>query len=233
MKLLKTDGIIIKKRDHSEADRSLTLLTKKFGKININLKGIRKSKKRHLNGADFFGVSNFIFYKKGEYYTLSSFELNEAFFNLRADLKKLNISFHILEILNAILVESETRLNLYKLLLNSFRFLEKNTIPMKDYLLLGYFLTSLIKEEGIAFNIKEGLYFDIENSKIDNIPTQNKLTKIQKTIIIYLFHEKINAIVNLAPSVDEIKNIISLLENYINYHLNLKINFKDFFRRIQ
>ena len=229
MKLLKTDGIIIKKTDHSEADRSLTLFTKHFGKININIKGIRKSKKRHLNGADFFGVSNFIFYKKDEYYILSSFELNEVFFNLRTDFEKLNISFHILEILNAVLVEGETRLNLYKLLLNCFKFLEKNTTSMKNYLLLGYFLTSLIKEEGILFNIKEGLYFDIENSKIDNIPTQNKLTEIQKTIIIYLFDEKINKIVTLVPSTDEIQNIILLLENYMNYHLNLKINFKDFF----
>ncbi|UUV18751.1 DNA repair protein RecO [Fusobacteria bacterium ZRK30] len=229
MKLLKTDGIVIKKVDHSEADRALTLFTKNFGKININISGIRKSKKRHLNGADLFGISNFIFYKKDEYYILSSFELNETFFNLRKDLEKLNISFHILEILNSILVENETRTSLYKLLLNSFRFLDKNNKPTKDYLLLGYFLALLIKEEGIMFNIKDGLYFNIENSIIDNIPTSNKLTEIQKIIIIHLFDEKINDIISLDPCIDDIKNIILLLEDYMNYHLNLKINFKKYF----
>jgi len=229
MKLLKTDGIVIKKIDHSEADRSLTLFTKNFGKININISGIRKSKKRHLNGADLFGISNFIFYKKDDYYILSSFELNETFFNLRKDLEKLNISFHILEILNSILVENETRISLYKLLLNSFRFLDKNNKPIKDYLLLGYFLALLIKGEGIMFNIKDGLYFDIENSIIDNVPTSNRLTEIQKIMIIHLFDEKINDIVSLDPSIDDVKNIISLLEDYMNYHLNLKINFKEFF----
>jgi len=229
MKLLKTDGIVIKKVDHSEADRSLTLFTKNFGKININISGLRKSKKRHLNGADLFGISNFIFYKKDDYYILSSFELNETFFNLRKDLEKLNISFHILEILNSILVENETRISLYKLLLNSFRFLDKNNKPIKDYLLLGYFLALLIQGEGIMFNMKDGLYFDIENSIIDNVPTSNRLTEIQKIMIIHLFDEKINDIVSLDPSIDDIKNIISLLEDYMNYHLNLKINFKEFF----
>ncbi|MEI6857527.1 DNA repair protein RecO [Psychrilyobacter sp.] len=229
MKLLKTDGIVIKKVDHSEADRSLTLFTKNFGKININISGIRKSKKRHLNGADLFGVSNFIFYKKEDYYILSSFELNETFFDLRKDLEKLNISFHILEILNSVLVENETRIGLYKLLLNSFRFLDKNNKPIKNYLLLGYFLLLLIQGEGIMFNINDGLYFDIENSIINDLPTFNKLTEIQKIIISNLFDKKINDIVSLDPSVDDAKSIILLLEDYMNYHLNLKINFKEFF----
>lgn len=229
MKLLKTDGIVIKKVDHSEADRSLTLFTKNFGKININITGIRKSKKRHLNGADLFGISNFIFYKKDDYYILSSFELSETFFNIRKDLGKLNISFHILEILNSILVENETRTTLYKLLLNSFRFLDKNSKPIKNYLLLGYFLILLIKGEGIIFNVKDGLYFDIENSIINDIPNFNKLTEIQKIIILHLLDGKISNIISLNPSIDDIKSIISLLEDYMNYHLNLKINFKEFF----
>jgi len=229
MKLLKSDGIVIKKVDHSEADRSLTLFTKNFGRINLNIKGLRKSKKRHLNGADLFAISNFIFYKKDEYYILSSFELNETFFNLRKDLEKINISFHILEILNSILVENETRVDLYRLLLNSFRFLDKNNKPVKNYLLLGYFLALLIQKEGIMFNIKDGPYFDIENSIINNIPISRKLSEIQKIIIIHLFDEKINTIVSLDPPIDDIKKIISLLEDYINYHLNLKINFKEFF----
>lgn len=229
MKLLKSDGIVIKKVDHSEADRSLTLFTKNFGRINLNIKGLRKSKKRHLNGADLFAISNFIFYKKDEYYILSSFELNETFFNLRKDLEKINISFHILEILNSILVENETRVDLYRLLLNSFRFLDKNNKPVKNYLLLGYFLALLIQKEGIMFNIKDGSYFDIENSIINNIPISRRLSEIQKIIIIHLFDEKINTIVSLDPPIDDIKKIISLLEDYINYHLNLKINFKEFF----
>lgn len=79
------------------------------------------------------------------------------------------------------------------------------------------------------FNIKDGSYFDIENSIINNIPISRRLSEIQKIIIIHLFDEKINTIVSLDPPIDDIKKIISLLEDYINYHLNLKINFKEFF----
>ncbi len=229
MKLLKTDGIVIKKTDHSEADRSLTLFTKNFGKININVSGIRKSKKRHLNGTDFFGVSNFIFYKKDEYYILSSFELVDTFFNLRQDLEKLNISFYFLEVLNSILVENETRTKLYKLLLSSLKFLDKNREPIRNYILLSYFLIFLIVEEGIIFDIKMGEYFDIENSKFSDNKTPYKLNELEKTVINYLFDKKIDDIIKLDPSIDHIKKVILLLETYINYHLNLKINFKEFF----
>ncbi|HAS79885.1 MAG TPA: hypothetical protein DCR90_03140, partial [Fusobacteriaceae bacterium] len=64
---------------------------------------------------------------------------------------------------------------------------------------------------------------------INNIPISRRLSEIQKIIIIHLFDEKINTIVSLDPPIDDIKKIISLLEDYINYHLNLKINFKEFF----
>ena len=41
--------------------------------------------------------------------------------------------------------------------------------------------------------------------------------------------KKIDEIVELSPTIDQIKKVILLLETYINYHLNLKINFKRFF----
>ena len=229
MKLLKTDGVVIKKVDHSEADRSLTIFTKYYGLININIKGIRKSKKRHLNGADFFSVSNFIFYKKEEYYILSSFELTETFMDIRQDLDKINISFYILEVINSILVENETRVNLFKLLVNSFKFLDKNKLPIKNYLLICYFLITLINEEGISFQIKKGNYFDIENSIISTTVAPYKLTKLEKKIIIHLLNKEISIIQSFKPSTTEIKKLISVLEIYINYHLNTKINFKKFF----
>ena len=177
----------------------------------------------------FFSISNFIFYKKEEYYILSSFELTETFMYIRQNLDKINISFYILEVINSILVENETRVNLFKLLVNSFKFLDKNKILIKDYLLVCYFLIILIKEEGVSFQIKEGSYFDIENSIISNTVTPYKLTVLEKKIIIHLLNKEISLIQSLKPSITEIKKIISVLEIYINYHLNTKINFKKFF----
>ena len=45
----------------------------------------------------------------------------------------------------------------------------------------------------------------------------------------FTFDEKINDIISLDPCIDDIINIILLLEDYMNYHLNLKINFKKYF----
>ena len=113
--------------------------------------------------------------------------------------------------------------------MSSFKFLDKNTVPLKDCLLISYFLVLLIEEEGISFYVKDGVYFDIENSVISEDKTLYKLTKLEKEMICNLFSKKIDEIVELSPTIDQIKKVILLLETYINYHLNLKINFKRFF----
>ena len=46
MKIIKTEGIILKKKEINEADVIITIFTKNFGKIDSIIHGIRKSKKR-------------------------------------------------------------------------------------------------------------------------------------------------------------------------------------------
>ena len=46
MKFIKTKGLIIKKVDFGEGDRIITVFSENFGKIDLLVRGIRKSKKR-------------------------------------------------------------------------------------------------------------------------------------------------------------------------------------------
>lgn len=229
MKLIRTEGIVIRKTDHSESDRSIVLFTKNLGRISVNVKGIRKSKKRHLSGADLLGVSTFILYKKDEYYTLSSFELIKSFDSIKEDLEKSNLAFHILSILNSILVENETQSSLYKLLINALSFMDKSSSKVKNLLLLSYFITNIIHGEGLIFQLSNGLYLDIETSRFVETKTPFKFSNFEKTILILLLDRKIHEIMKLSPNIEDIKNIINLLETYINYHLNTKIRFVNFF----
>ena len=46
MKFIETKGLIIKKVDFGEGDRIITVFSENFGKIDLLVRGIRKSKKR-------------------------------------------------------------------------------------------------------------------------------------------------------------------------------------------
>ncbi|MGL5663321.1 MAG: DNA repair protein RecO, partial [Cetobacterium sp.] len=74
MKFIKTKGLIIKKVDFGEGDRIITVFSENFGKIDLLVKGIRKSKKRDQSSVDLLTLSNFTFYKKGDNFILNTID---------------------------------------------------------------------------------------------------------------------------------------------------------------
>ena len=94
----------------------------------------------------------------------------------------------------------------------------------KNYLLILYFLDTIIKEEGIS--IEEST--DIEELQIE---VQEK-RKIEiddnvKKILQYLFEDNLKVVINDEKyKIDYIKKAILVLENYINFNLDTNINAK-------
>ena len=94
----------------------------------------------------------------------------------------------------------------------------------KNYLLILYFLYTIIKEEGIS--IEEST--DIEELQIE---VQEK-RKIEiddnvKKILQYLFEDNLKVVINDEKyKINYIKKAILVLENYINFNLDTNINAK-------
>lgn len=86
--LIKIEGIIINKRDINDFDRIVTVFTGSFGKIDVLLKGIRKSRKRDKIGADILSLSRMVVYKKENSYVGSTVECIKSYENIRTDMKK-------------------------------------------------------------------------------------------------------------------------------------------------
>ncbi|WP_297487745.1 DNA repair protein RecO, partial [uncultured Cetobacterium sp.] len=107
MNFLKTKGIVIKKNDFGEADRYITIFSEEYGKLELFIKGIRKSKKRNQSSADLLTLSEFTFYKKNNSLILSSIDSIEYFYDIKNDLEKLEIASYILSIVNEIVLYGE------------------------------------------------------------------------------------------------------------------------------
>ena len=214
MIFLKGKGIIIAKKDIEEADRYITIFMEDYGKVSTIIKGIRKSKKRDKTAVDILSLTDFQFYKKNENLVISSFSTVKGYIGIKSDIDKINIAFYIFSVLNQILVENGRNRKIYEVLEKTLDYLNISNDERKNYLLILFFLNTVIKEEGIS----------IENdTDIEEI--QTGIGNDTKKILQYLFEDNLKVVINDEKyKIDYVKKAILVLENYINFNLDTNIN---------
>ena len=214
MIFLKGKGIIIAKKDIEEADRYITIFMEDYGKVSTIIKGIRKSKKRDKTAVDILSLTDFQFYKKNENLVISSFSTVKDYIGIKSNIDKINIAFYIFSVLNQILVENGRNRKIYEVLEKTLDYLNNSNDERKNYLLILFFLNTIIKEEGIS----------IENdTDIEEI--QTGIGNDTKKILQYLFEDNLKVVINDEKyKIDYVKKAILVLENYINFNLDTNIN---------
>ena len=214
MIFLKGKGIIIAKKDIEEADRYITIFMEDYGKVSTVIKGIRKSKKRDKTAVDILSLTDFQFYKKNENLVISSFSTVKDYIGIKSNIDKINIAFYIFSVLNQILVENGRNRKIYEVLEKTLDYLNISNDERKNYLLILFFLNTVIKEEGIS----------IENdTDIEEI--QTGIGNDTKKILQYLFEDNLKVVINDEKyKIDYVKKAILVLENYINFNLDTNIN---------
>ena len=222
MIFLRGKGIIIAKKDVEEADRYITIFMEDYGKVSTVIKGIRKSKKRDKTAVDILSLTDFQFYKKNDSLVISNFSTVKDYIGIKSDIDKINIAFYIFSILNQILVENGRNRKIYEVLEKTLDYLNISSDERKNYLLILFFLNTIIKEEGISIensnNIEE-LQVDLQNQRRVEIEAN------VKEILQYLFQDNLKVVINDEKyKIDYVRKAILVLENYINFHLDTNIN---------
>jgi len=222
MIFLRGKGIIIAKKDIEEADRYITIFMEDYGKVSTVIKGIRKSKKRDKTAVDILSLTDFQFYKKNDSLVISNFTTVKDYIGIKSDIDKINIAFYIFSILNQILVENGRNRKIYEVLEKTLDYLNISSDERKNYLLILFFLNTIIKEEGISIensnNIEE-LQVDLQNQRRVEIEAN------VKEILQYLFQDNLKVVINDEKyKIDYVRKAILVLENYINFHLDTNIN---------
>ncbi|MEX6519770.1 DNA repair protein RecO [Fusobacterium animalis] len=224
MIFLRGNGIVISKKDIEEADRYITIFMEDYGKVSTVIKGIRKSKKRDKTAVDILSLTDFQFYKKNDSLIISNFSTIKDYIGIKSDIDKINIAFYIFSILNQILVENGRNRKIYEVLEKTLNYLDVSNDERKNYLLILYFLYIIIKEEGISIENNN----DMEELQVE-VQTQRKveIDDNVKKILEYLFKDNLKVVINDEKyKIDYIKKAILVLENYINFNLDININAK-------
>ena len=107
MRLHKSEGIVLKRKNIGEADRLLTIFTRESGKLQVKATGVRKITSRRSSHIEPLNHITFMLHKgKGmplltEVVTVASYEV------IKKDLKKIGLAYHICEIIDGLCAEGQ------------------------------------------------------------------------------------------------------------------------------
>lgn len=125
MRHYRTEGVIIRRRNFGEADRILTIFTKKSGKIKIKAPGVRKISSRRSSHVELLNLSLLTLYKGRNLPILIEAQSLENFSLLKEDLIKIGFAYHICELIEGLCPENQENRSVFYLLTNTLERLAK------------------------------------------------------------------------------------------------------------
>jgi len=128
---LKTEGIIIKRRDFNEADRMVTIYTKNFGKIGVKAAGVRRITSRRASHIELLNDVSISLYKKSQVPVLIEAQMINSFSEIKNNLEKMGYGYHMCELIDGLCPEEEEQpeiFNLVKKTLNEICLAEREEL---------------------------------------------------------------------------------------------------------
>ena len=144
----RSQGFVLRKENRGESNQLFTIYTKRFGKLEISGKAIRKISSKLRSGIDIFYLSDIEFIQGKNQKTLTDAISIEKFENIRKNLRKLKIASKISEVFDELVKGQERDEKLWNLLdetfdkLNNLRFTIYN-LQLLYYYFLWNFLSIL------------------------------------------------------------------------------------------
>ncbi|PIP75008.1 MAG: DNA repair protein RecO [Candidatus Levybacteria bacterium CG_4_9_14_3_um_filter_35_16] len=116
MNSYKTEGIVIKRRNLGEADKILTIFTKRYGKIQVKAPGIRKINSRRSPHVELLNYSAISLYYGKNLPILIEAKTIEPFSDIKSDLKKISSAYHICELVDNLCPDNQENWDVFMLL---------------------------------------------------------------------------------------------------------------------
>ena len=127
---IEVDGLVVRETKTGEADKVLTILTGKLGRITVSGKGVSSMKNKYAANAQLFTYSTFQLRKKGGYYYIRDAYFIENFMNIRYDVVKLALANYVADVVSDLAQEDAEDSELLSLTLNTLYAIANRDIPL-------------------------------------------------------------------------------------------------------
>lgn len=125
MRSYKTEGIVIKRKNFGEADRILTVFTKRQGKIVVKAIGVRRINSRRSPHIELLNHSFLTLHKGQSLPILTEVETIEDFSQIKENLTKVGFAYHLCELIDSLCAENQENKTVFPLLLETLGRLSK------------------------------------------------------------------------------------------------------------
>jgi DNA repair protein RecO (recombination protein O) len=248
MATYKTEGIILHRRDFSEADKIITIFTEDYGKIYAVAKGIRRPVSKSSGHLELFTYCDLFIASGRNLDIICQVETKASFRPLRCNLLKTSIAYYIAELVLKITPEKQENKDVFNLLVETFDYLSKDGNPE---VLIRWFELALIKNTGFhpEFNrcvhckkeIKENQsnFFSAISGGIlcplciEFDPFIIKISKNTLKNLKILQRSKIEDVNQLKIKKDTLGEIESLMSFYISFILERELKSKKFVQEVK
>jgi DNA repair protein RecO (recombination protein O) len=126
---IRTEGIILQRKDFGESDRILVLFTRKLGRISGIARGSRKPSSKIAGHLELFMRSSFLISRGRNLHHITQAEVVDSFESLRNDLSGIGQGSYIVELVDAVTYEEGSNFKLYELLITTLESLDSGEDP--------------------------------------------------------------------------------------------------------
>ncbi len=231
----KTQGIVLGSIDWHETSKIVTFYTKDFGKIRGVAKGAKR-KKSKFSPLEILSRHTIVFYEREDkdLYTLGECQAEETFPNIRKDIKKVAYGAYLAELVNAVSTSEKNEL-LFDLFSKALHFLEKKE---DSEIIIRAFETRLLDILGFGLHLntclickkelKENFKFNPGLGGLICIHHPQDGIRISEETRNFLKNPGIKKVSSEAR-----KELKTILQNSVLYHIGKKLKSLDFLEAIE
>jgi len=136
-----TEAIILKHSDIGEADRIITLFTPYKGKIRAVAKGTRRPISKKAGHLELVCHSQLQLARGRNLDIVTQAQSIESFSHLRTELWQMTCGFYLAELVDRFIEDDTKHLDVYRLLLESLRYLDVDALEAQQHHAQGYLST--------------------------------------------------------------------------------------------
>jgi DNA repair protein RecO (recombination protein O) len=243
----RTQAVVLGHIEYGEADRIIKLFTAEKGKITAIAKGVRKIRSRKAGHLEPFTRVNLFLAKGRNMDIITQAETETTYINLRNDLNRVAFAAYIVEVLDKFTYEEGQNVSLFRLLTDTLDRIEQQTnletvvhyFELRLLDLLGFrpqFFECI--ECNQAVQAQDQYFSPLVGGVIcpKCVSKRPEAWPIQQDVLRYLRHfqrSKWTQIERVVIPEHIEKGLTHLMQRYLTYLLERKLNSPEFLRDIQ
>lgn len=153
MSTFKDKGVVLKEYFSGEYDKTIVLLLKNKGRVNVFAKGARKPKSKYFAGTQLFSYCEFVVFEGNGFLSLTQVEIINSFYNISMDYDKFLSANYFLELIGGMILASMPSEDVLFLLIKSLGVLSKGI--MSQLLVKSVFEIKFMQIEGYSPQLDE------------------------------------------------------------------------------